>query len=119
VVDPGQREVAAVTPRLKQIGKWALWGLALLGLVVLVLLYMLSRRRLRPVSGDPTGEQLKQAIQKASNEIATANAQASVEIAVARTQDAAVKQELQETLAVKDGAERRRRMASLGARVGL
>lgn len=106
-------------PRVRQVGKIVLWGLALLGLALLVLLYMLSRRRLKPAPGDKQGEALVKEIGAVSQRIAHANAQAAVEVAVARTQDAAVKAELKETLAVKDGAERRRRLATLGTRVGL
>jgi len=111
--------VIALLPRLKQISKYILWGLVLLGTAILIVLYMIKRLRVSPAPGDKGAEQLAAAVAKASTEIALANAQASVEIAAARAQDTAVKQELQDVTKIQDGYERRRRMADLGRRVGL
>ena len=106
-------------PRLKQVGKYLIWAVALILLGVLFVLWALARRSTKSAATDRTGEQLVAAIAKASTEIATANAQAAIEVTAARTKDAQVKAELREVVAIKDGKERRQKLADLGARVGL
>jgi hypothetical protein len=103
--------------KVRQYWKVALGALlVLLAALAWVLVKMLSAGKAQAAGGDGA---LTRAVVAAREQISHANAQAAVEVAVARTKDTAIKSELNEVMAVKAGAERRTRLAELGRKVGL
>jgi hypothetical protein len=100
--------------RVKQAGKWAY---LVVGLVVVgagALIWWFLRARLpKPSDSDV----LTATVRGISDRIAAGNAQAAVEIAVARTQDVAMRTQLQSTLDDTDGARRRRNLIALRKRL--
>lgn len=110
--------MTVIWARLKQAGKvlWWVLPLVLLGIAWLVW------RSLKPGKNDPVpkeGADLLQAtVLSVRDSIAAANAQAAVEVSVARTKDAAVQSELTQILGDTDAKRRRRALISLSDRVG-
>lgn len=102
--------------RVTQAGRFVWWGLALVLVAALALVWYLLRRRL-PKPNEIKTDALTAAVRGTVDRIAAANAQASVEVAVARTQDKGVQIALEAALAEPDGKKRRRDLIALRKRV--
>lgn len=102
-------------PNLKKYGKYALIAG---GGVVLILGYIfitswMKKRRIGDEGMSEGTEELKDVINEIGNKMTEAEIQADVEIAVARGEEKAAKEELKEVVKIKDRADRRRRLAEM------
>jgi len=85
------------------------------GITIAALVMYLVRRHDKAAKA--SGDLLERAVDHVLDKVQEANAQAGVEIAIARTSDRATRTELASILADKDGEQRRRRLISLHERV--
>lgn len=92
-------------------------GLLIGAFAIVLAVALFAGRKRKSVEDVTTSEALADAIDIAKEHVAAARAQSAVEIAVARTQDAAIRTDLEAVLADPDGAARRRRLVELAKRV--
>jgi len=87
----------------------------ILAVIVLVatIVFIIARIVFGRRNTTDTGRDLQGSVTRVREEIEDANREAAVRIAAARAKDQAKIEELQKVLAVKDRAERRRRLAQL------
>jgi len=96
-------------PFVRKYWKWLLAALPLIIVIVRVIAAIASRRQ----SGEGPARDLQRAIGSLRDKVDEANMEAAVHIAAARAKDKAKMDELKAVMAVKDRAERRRRLAKL------
>ncbi len=106
----------ALLIRIAQAAKVTWWAVACVGMLGVAILIWLLRNK-QDKAKDPEFDPFAAAVRGASNRIAAANAQAAVEIAVARTNDTATRFALTAALAEPDGAKRRRDLIALRQRL--
>lgn len=105
-------------PTIKKYGKYALIILLGVGAIILFLLIRSwLKKREQADDGSEHVQQLGDVIDGIKDNLAAANKQAEVEIAVSKSEEAGHKVELAEVVKIKDKPERRKRLAELYAKV--
>ena len=105
-------------PTIKKYGKYAL--IILLGAGAIVLFVMVRswwKKRGKADDGSEHVERLADVINEIGEQMTEANHQAEVEIAAARSEEAALKGKLKKAVATTNKRERRRQLAELYAEV--
>lgn len=105
-------------PTIKKYGKYVLIVLLGVGAIILFLLIRSwLKKREQADDGSEHVQKLGDVIDGIKGNMAEANKQAEVEIAVSKSTEAGHKTELAEVVKIKDKPERRKRMAELYSKV--
>jgi hypothetical protein len=107
----------AVWIRLKQAGKILWWVLPFLLIGVAWLVWRALKPQAKVALPTEGADLLQASVLSVRDSIAAVNAQAAVEISVARTKDAAVQTELKTILDDTDAKRRRRALIALSGRL--
>ena len=102
--------MSALWPNLKRWGKFMVAAVVFAAVVAAALVVYFTRRKREPDAGS---RMFDAALDRASDRITEANAQAAVEIAIARTKDQALRHQLAVILDDPDGARRRASLVKL------
>lgn len=110
--------MTALWIRAKQGGKILWWILPFLLIGLAWLIWKSLKPKAQTALPTEGADLLQTSVLAVRDSIAAANAQAAVEVSVARTKDAAVQTELTQILGDTDAKRRRRALISLSGRVG-
>lgn len=109
--------MGALWARIKQSGRVLWWILPLVILGLLWIAWKNLRPGTKPGLKPPDDSKLQTAVAAVQDRIAGANAQAAVEVAVARSKDVATRTELGKILEEPNGKRRRAGLVELARRV--
>jgi hypothetical protein len=109
--------MSALWIRLRQGGKILWWVLPFLLIGLAYLAWRLLKPKTKVALPTEGADLLQASVLSVRDSIAAANAQAAVELSVARTKDAAVQGELKTILGDTDAKRRRRNLIALSGRV--